>query len=148
MASPASIGKHPLHPMLVAFPIGLWVFSLVSDIIYMSGQDAAWGATALYTMIGGTIGGVVAAIPGFIDYLSIQDERVNKIATQHMVLNLTIVALFTINILLRMKQPPGAFVPFALSVIGNLLLVISGWLGGHMVYVHGVAVETQRRNPQ
>lgn len=145
MASPASIAKHPLHPMLVAFPIGLWVFSLVCDVIYMAGEDAAWGATALYTMVGGTIGGLLAAVPGFIDYLSITDDRVNRIATWHMVLNLTIVGLFVINILLRLQNPPGAFGPFALSLIANLLLIVSGWLGGHLVYVHGMAVEPQSR---
>lgn len=56
MRTPASIARHPLHPMLVPFPIGLWVFSLVSDLVYAFGShDPVWKATALYTMIGGIV---------------------------------------------------------------------------------------------
>jgi uncharacterized membrane protein len=134
--------------MLVPFPIGLWVFSLICDIIYMTGHDAAWGATALYTMIGGTVGALLAALPGFIDYLSLKQRQVKILATWHLTINLSLVVLFSINILLRLQNPPGALLPFLLSVVGNLMLLVSGWLGGHLVYVHGLAVEPQPRENQ
>lgn len=143
MASPASIGKHPIHPMLVAFPIGLWVFSLVADIIYIAGGEPTWSIVAFYTMIGGTIGGVMAAVPGFVDYFSITNSRVQKIATLHLVLNASIITLYVVDILQRARGADIAGLPIILSVVANILLVISGWLGGHMVYVHGVAVEPQ-----
>ena len=142
MASPASVAKHPIHPMLVAFPIGLWVFSLVCDIIFAAGWGGpAWHDAAFYTMAGGIVGALLAAIPGFIDLLSLSDPHVKKIGVTHMTLNLIIVVIFAIDLWLRTAGAPRVVSPIVLSVIGIILLLISGWLGGEMVYVHGVAVE-------
>lgn len=140
MASKASIAGHPIHPMLVVFPIGLWVFSLVSDFIFLATGDPTWRATALYTMGGGIIGALAAAVPGLIDLLSIRDPAIRRIGIRHMVLNLTIVVLFVINFWWRMQAATPSNGPVWLSVIAIVLLVISGWLGGEMVYVHGAGV--------
>jgi uncharacterized membrane protein len=140
MASKASIAGHPIHPMLVVFPIGLWVFSLVSDFIFLATGDPTWRATALYTMGGGIIGALAAAVPGLIDLLSIRDPATRRIGIRHMALNLTIVVLFVINFWWRMQAPTPSNGPVWLSVIAIALLVISGWLGGEMVYVHGAGV--------
>lgn len=143
MATPASIYKHPIHPMLVPFPIALWIFSLVCDVIHMLGfGGAVWKDMALYTMIGGLCGALLAAIPGYIDYRSITDPTVKRVGLWHMVINLCIVALFGLNILLRMVWEAES-IPVILSLIGVALLGLSGWLGGELVYVHGVAVEPQ-----
>jgi len=142
MSSPASIHKHPIHPMLVVFPIGLWIFSLICDVIYHAGnQNLFWKGVAFYTMLGGVIGALLAAIPGFIDYLSLRERRTKKIATTHMVLNLVVVALFLFNLGIRYNagienEIFGVF----LSIAGIVILAVSGWLGGSLVYVHGVAV--------
>src|SRR6185369_16180260 len=142
MASPASIAKHPIHPMLVALPIGLWIFSLVSDVIYlMKWGGPVWSEVALYTMIGGVVGALMAAIPGFIDLLSMKGEP-KRIGIWHLSINLVVVALYALNIWLRMSSP-GATPPIWLSGIAILSLGVSGWLGGEMVFVHGVAVEPQ-----
>jgi uncharacterized membrane protein len=75
MASPASIGGHPVHPMIIPFPIALWVFSLVADLIYLWRGNPVWrDYIAFYTLLGGIIGAVVAAVPGFIDWLSLNDR--------------------------------------------------------------------------
>jgi uncharacterized membrane protein len=143
MSTPASIDKHPIHPMLVAFPIGLWIFSLVCDFIYHAGaHNVFWKGVAFYTMMGGLIGALFAAIPGFIDYLSLRERRIKKIATTHMVLNLIVVALFLFNLGIRYNASPdnevfGVF----LSIFAIVILGVSGWLGGSLVYIHGVAVE-------
>lgn len=148
MASPASIAKHPLHPILVALPIGLWVFSLVSDVIYLMGWGGpVWKEVALYTMAGGIGGALLAAIPGFIDLLSMSKGRVRSMGIWHMSINLFLVALYSLNFWLR-ESAPGSRLPFWLSVIAVGLLGISGWLGGEMVYVHGVAVEPESRTTQ
>jgi uncharacterized membrane protein len=86
----------------------------------------------------------VAAMPGFVDYLSLTQPRVKTLATWHMAINLTIVALFILNFILRMRNPGEFTLPFILSIIGVLLLTVSGWLGGELIYVHGVAVEPQK----
>ena len=144
MASPASITKHPIHPMLVALPIGLWIFSLVSDVIYnMEWGAGVWKDVAFYTMAGGIVGALLAAVPGFVDFLSMSKSKIRTIAVWHMSINLVVVALFGINLWLRIAAAPAATPPIWLSAIGVVLLGISGWLGGEMVYVHGVAVEPQ-----
>ena len=80
MASPASIAKHPIHPMLVTLPIGLWVFSLVSDVIYvMKWGGSVWNDVAFYTMAGGIAGALIAALPGFVDLLSMSSGKVKSI---------------------------------------------------------------------
>jgi uncharacterized membrane protein len=143
MASRASILKHPIHPMLVPFPIALWIFSLISDIVYGFGWGGPiWNDMAFYTMAGGIVGGLAAAVPGLIDYYSMTDPGPAKIAKIHMILNVTIVGLFLVNLWLRTTYSPGASLPVFLSVVGVLGLGVSGWLGGELVYIHGVAVES------
>jgi uncharacterized membrane protein len=143
MATPASIYKHPIHPMLIPFPIALWIFSLVCDVIHMVGfGGVVWKEIALYTMIGGIFGALAAAIPGYIDYRSITDPAVKRVGLWHMVTNLSIVVLFGLNILLRIVSE-AATIPIILSLVGVTLLGLSGWLGGELVYVHGIAVESQ-----
>ena len=140
MASRASIAGHPIHPMLVGIPIGLFVFSLVADIAARAGGGEAWPIVALYCMGGGIVGALFAAVPGFIDLVSMTDERDKKIGLSHMAINLVVVTLYVVNFALRWRGEPWDEIPFALSVIAIVLLAVAGWLGGHMVFVHGVAV--------
>ena len=89
MASPASVKKHPLHPMLVALPIGLWVFALVCDIIAAAGGTSIWSTVALYCVAGGIVGAGTAAVLGLIDYFSIGEAAMRRIANLHLIVNLT-----------------------------------------------------------
>jgi uncharacterized membrane protein len=141
MAGKAAIKGHPIHPMLVAFPIGLWTFSLACDVVYLAyGQGAHWSAAARYSLAAGIVGALLAAVPGLIDLLSLTDPRVKKVAIYHMSINLAAVAVFGVDLWLRMTRGPDADPPVIVSVIGIVLILISGWLGGELVYVHGVAV--------
>jgi uncharacterized membrane protein len=126
--------------MLVPIPIGLFVFSLVADIAVYLGWVGAWPAVALYCMGGGIVGALLAAMFGFVDLLALRDERAKKIGTAHMVINLIVVVLYVVNFWLRWQGQPLEGAPETLSMVAILLLLASGWLGGHMVYVHGVAV--------
>ena len=148
MRTPASVSSHPIHSMLVVFPIGLWSFSLICDLIRVAGASGdAWSTVAFYSMIGGFIGALCAAVPGFIDLLFYKGGTppVKRIALIHMTLNLVAVALFAINIGVRAINPAatgtGFSVPVVLSIIGVALIFASGWLGGQMVHVYGVGVE-------
>jgi uncharacterized membrane protein len=142
MASNASIAKHPIHAMLIPFPIGLWVFSLVADVIFLRGWGPpVWNDIAFYTMAGGTVAALLAAPFGLLDFLSLRDPDTRRIGLMHMSLNLVIVAIFAVDLWLRMRSATGAGLPVALSGVAVLLLLGSGWLGGEMVYVHGVGVE-------
>lgn len=141
MRTPASIAGHPIHPMLVPVPIGLWIFSFICDLTFVLGQGVSlWFTLGFYTMIAGLLGALLAAIPGMIDMISLRG-RVKKIALAHMALNLTIVVLYAVNIGTRVQGTEVAGAPLLLSIVAISLLAISGWLGGHMVYVHGVGVD-------
>ena len=142
MRTPASIAGHPIHPMLVTIPVGLYVFSLVCDLIHAAGStNPAWPTVALYTMGGGIVGALAAAVPGLIDLLSLKDPGIRKTAITHMVINLIVVALYVINFWMRMNGSPNTGMPLILSIIGIGLLVVSGWLGGKMVHEAGVGVD-------
>jgi len=134
------VGRHPIHPMLVPLPIGLWVFSLVADIIYRASGNVVWAEVAYYTMAGGIIGALLAALPGLVDFFALKPSGVKKIALWHMTINLTATVLFCINLYLR-TGVPDTIAPFVLSIIGVLSIFVAGWLGGQMVYVHGLGVD-------
>lgn len=142
MRTPASVAGHPLHAMLIVFPVGLLIFSLICDLFSLSvAGESAWTVVALYTMVGGFIGALVAAVPGLVDLLSLVNPAIKKIALIHMSLNLLAVVLFAINIWLRVHGSATAGAPLLLSVVGVGILAISGWLGGEMVHRHGVGVD-------
>jgi uncharacterized membrane protein len=141
MSSPASIKKHPVHPMLVGFPIGLWVFALVCDVVHVVSHSAIWQTVATFCVAGGIVGALLAAVPGLIDYFSINEAEMKRIANLHLAVNLGAVVIFAINLWLRFRLPVESNVPLGLSVVGVLAMGIGGWLGGEMVYVKGMAVE-------
>jgi uncharacterized membrane protein len=136
--------------MLIIFPIGLWIFSSACDLIRLAGASAdAWSTVAFFSMIGGLIGALCAAVPGFIDLLFYKGgvPPVKKIGLTHMAINLTAVVLYAINIWLCASGPTNLgtslSAPVVLSIIGVALLFVSGWLGGQMVHVYGVGVEAR-----
>jgi uncharacterized membrane protein len=149
MATPASLGKHPIHPMIIPFPIALWVFSVISDLIYFWHGNNIWrDYISFYTMAGGIIGAALAAVPGIIDYFSIRDPKVSRLAAWHARINVLALLIFSVNLYLRTtggaeKVNGSLTIPFLLSILGIILIMVSGWLGGEMVYVHGMGVEAR-----
>jgi uncharacterized membrane protein len=142
MRTPASIAKHPIHPMLVPIPIGLWLFSLFCDLVFtFGGGGENWQIVAFYTMVGGVVGALIAAIPGLIDMLSLPAGP-KRTAVAHMAINLTVVALYVVNVFVRLANPDNLELALGLSAVAVCLLAVSGWLGGKMVYELRVAVDT------
>jgi uncharacterized membrane protein len=146
MASRASIGGHPLHPILIPFPIGLLVFSLIADLIFLWRGNPVWeNYIAFYTLLGGIIGAAVAAVPGLIDWAALTDRSVVKIANWHARINIITLLIFVASFYLRTTNGAAwikgmPMLPIIVSVIGVVGLAIAGWLGGEMVFRHGVAV--------
>src|SRR5215207_4312988 len=149
MASPASVGGHPIHPMIIPFPIALWVFSLIADVIYLWRGNLVWRDwIAFYALLGGIIGAVLAAVFGIIDWLSIKDHEAKKTADWHARLNVIALLIFAASFYLRTTGGAGLLggsytIPLLLSVLGVILISISGYLGGELVFKHGVAVNPQ-----
>lgn len=137
MSSRVSIAGHPLHAMLVTIPIGLWVFSLVSDIAVLSTGDARWESTAYFTLGGGIVGALLAAVPGLLDFLGLHEPRERRTATYHLALNLAIVVIQIVNFWLR-AETGSQNLPVLISIVAVAALVVSGWLGGQLVHVLGV----------
>ena len=153
MASKASIAGHPIHPMLVAFPIGLWVTSFVIDVIFYFERNTTLPLVSKLMIAAGLLGAVAAAIPGLIDWLSIKDAAVKRIADWHARLNITAVIVFAASLYFRMRI--GAHwvnwnmrLPVILSALGVVLIGISGWLGGALTFGHGVGVAPQDDSPE
>lgn len=142
--------RHPLHPFLVHFPIGLFVLSFLLDLASLIFRDyQGLVAASFYSIVVGVVMALVAAIPGFVDYIDIRnDHPAKKIAIYHMMLNLTVVALYGLNLGLRARNLDSShtpLLPLLLSLGALVLLSISGYLGGKMVYDLGIAAGRHRR---
>jgi uncharacterized membrane protein len=138
MSTRVTVAGHPIHPMLVTIPIGLWVFSLICDFGYIISGDERWAVTAYFTLGGGIIGALIAAVPGLVDLLGIHDARAQRVGIYHLVLNLGIVLLQAISFWLRTEEGLGAVLPRGIAIVAVAVLIISGWLGGQLVHVLGV----------
>ncbi len=145
MSTPASVARHPIHAMLVPLPIGLWVFSFVADLVFLVGWGGtAWKEVAWYTLGAGIVGAILAAVAGLIDFFSITDRRVGRVALFHLVCNSLSLVVFAVSFILRYRDPLGGW-PVVVSVIALALVGVGGWLGGELVYVHGVGVTAPSR---
>jgi len=131
--------------MLIVFPLGLLIFSLICQIINLASPAQQWNTAAIYSMAGGIIGGLLAAMPGFIDLISIPPSTARKKGIWHMTLNLTVVVLFIIAFYIAVRDGQLSKLVFTLSLIAIILGAIAGWLGGELVYVHGIAVKDNAR---
>ena len=140
--TPASVFSHPIHPMLVAVPIGLWVFSFVCDLIFLGTHHSPiWSTIAWYAMAGGIVGALAAAVPGFIDWLSLTpNSRAKTVGAYHLAVNLLIVVLYAVNVGWRLNRTDVSAGPIVMSLVLVILLAVSGWLGGELVYRHNVGV--------
>jgi uncharacterized membrane protein/nitrite reductase/ring-hydroxylating ferredoxin subunit len=142
--------RHPLHPLLVHFPIGLFVLSLLLDLASFAFRSMPnLVRDAFYAILLGIITALIAAVPGFVDYTDIRSDHPGKrTATAHLTLNLIAVAVYGINLGVRssslneFQTPLG---PLVLSLVGVALLSVSGYLGGRLVYAEGISVGRHKR---
>jgi len=138
MTTRVTIAGHPVHAMLVTIPIGLWVFTLTSDIVFALTGDYRWEATAFFTLAGGIAGALLAAVPGMFDLLGLHEPRERRVGIIHMSVNLAIVVLQIVNFTLRASFQADTNLTIALSALAVAALLVSGWLGGQLVHVFGV----------
>jgi uncharacterized membrane protein len=139
--STAAINGHPLHPMVIPFPLASLVGALISDIVYATTNDAFW-ATASFWLLGfGIVTGLLAGLLGFIDFSTLPPAR-SRTGWTHMIGNLAALAISAANFILRMSDPAAAIVPtgLVLSIVVGGILVITGWAGGELSYRHKIGV--------
>jgi uncharacterized membrane protein len=137
---------HPFHPILVTVPIGAWVASFVFDLISQGAGEEAVFTKGSFWLIGiGIVGALVAAVFGLLDLLAIpRGTRAFTVGVTHLILNLTVVALFAVSFAIRQTQLDDnesvEAVPLVISAVALAVLGVSGWLGGRLAYRYGVRV--------
>ena len=145
--------RHPLHPMLVHFPIGLFILSFLLDLASLAFPSIpSLVRDSFYAMLLGIVTALIAAVPGLVDYTNIRGDHPAKgTAAAHLTLNLVVVALYGINLGVRssmLENPRISLAPLILSLIGVALLSVSGYLGGRLVYDEGISVGRHKRRTQ
>jgi nitrite reductase/ring-hydroxylating ferredoxin subunit/uncharacterized membrane protein len=144
MRSTAQFKSHPLHPILIPFPIAFLTGGTVADFVGRFGDLPGWWTAASYLLIAGVITALVAAVPGIIDYLYTvpPDSSGKKRATKHAIVNVSSVVLFVIAVALKGWPPsrPGV-ASLILELAGLGLLMFGGWLGGTLVHRNFIGVE-------
>jgi uncharacterized membrane protein len=144
MESRVKLFGHPVHPMLIVFPIGLLATAVIFDILYLATRNPILVTVSFYMIAAGVIGGLLAAIFGLIDWLALPNNtRAKSIGGWHGLGNFVIVVLFAVSWLLRGDNPNFApdSLALLLSFAGFALALITAWIGGELVYRLGVGVD-------
>ncbi len=147
MYSKIKIFGHPLHPMLVAFPIAFYTSTLVAFIVYAALQDPFWFRLAYTANAAGVVMALVAALPGFLDWLLgiPRKSEAKKHGLQHMLLNVSALVLFALNLWLNSGQwnaaRPETTLSILLPAIGFILTLMAGYLGWTLVQTHHSGVQ-------
>ena len=142
MESKVKMMGHPVHPILVVFPLGLLTTSVVFDVVHLLAGGARWAGISFWMIAAGVVGGLLAAVFGLIDWLAIPPgTRAKAVGLGHGLSNVVMVTLFALSWLLRSEAPgdPGVL-PIVLSFLGAGLASLGGFLGGELVFKMGVGV--------
>lgn len=142
MESKAKFMGHSIHQMLVSFPVGLLVGSVLFDVLSISADQPSLAAAAYWMLAAGIVGGLVAAPFGLIDLMAIPERtRASRIGSMHAVGNVIVLALFIGSWILR---PSGDVAPptmaLALSLAGAALVILTAWMGAEMMTRLGIGV--------
>ena len=142
MQSRARALGHAIHPMLIVFPLGLLATAVLFDVLYLFTDGSGFEVASGYMIGAGVIGGLVATVPGLVDWLAIPaGTRAKRVGALHGIGNVVVVVLFGISWLLRAADgwEVGALA-FVLGLIGLALAGATGWLGGELVDRFGIGV--------
>lgn len=140
--STASIAGHPIHPMLIPFPIAFFVGTFACDLVYWQVNNPAWAAATLWLLGAGLVMAALAAVMGLIDVFG--DLKIRQLSTTwwHAGANVLLVLIELFNLFIRYQDGSAAIIPngLVLSLIGIILLLFSGWKGGDLVFRGHVGV--------
>ncbi len=135
---------HPVHPMLIVFPLGLMATAVIFDVLYLITGNDDLAIFSFWAIIAGVIGGLAAALFGLIDWLALpKGTRAKQVGLIHGIGNVVVTALFAVSWLLRLDDAAFApnLLPFILGLVGAGLALFTAWLGGELVYRLRVAVD-------
>ncbi len=140
--STAKVGGHPVHPMLVPFPIVCFVGTFVTDIVYWQSKDVLWETFSVWLLAAGLVMAGFAALAGLIDFMGSRRIRALAPAWPHALGNGLALVLSLVNVFVHSRDGYTAVVPTGLILSGLVVLILlfTGWMGWSMVYRHRVGV--------
>ena len=140
-----AIRGHPLHPAMVHFPVAALLGLIATDLAFLLTADAFWARASLWLAGVGALGGFLAGIVGMLDLLSVRQIRRLVSGWSHGLLAIMLLSLASLNWLLRLQDPVSAIFPWGLylSVLSGVLIGVTGYLGGQLVYEYGVGVDIE-----
>lgn len=138
--SRVAIGKHPLHPMLVVFPIAFLTTTPLADLAFWWSGDTFWARIAFLLAAAGFAGGVLAALAGLLEFLLVRRVRERLAGWTHLLTAVMALAMAAANVRLRWEDPVDAALPWGLVLSGamTLMVAIAGWIGGTLTFGHGI----------
>jgi uncharacterized membrane protein len=153
--SKIKIAGHPVHPMLIAFPVTFYTTTLLAFVVYVITDNVMWWQIALRANVAGVITAAVAAVPGLIDWITSipAHTEAKKTGRNHMLLNVVSSTLFVINLIVHRNQwstlrevseatlAPAPGVALVLSSLGVLCMLAAGFLGWTLVQTHHVGID-------
>jgi uncharacterized membrane protein len=146
IATTAKMGGHPIHPMLIPFPIALLVATFACDLVFWGTSNTFWAQTAFWSLTAAIVTAAIAALAGLIDFFGNSQIRAISDAWKHMIGNLVAVGLAAVNLWLRYDgDVAGAVLPWGLvlSAVVVILLLYTGWKGGELVYHYRVGMQPE-----
>jgi len=143
MKSKVNIKSHPLHPILVSFPIAFFTGTFLFDCLGAFTGNNTFTVTGYYLNVAGIVSGVVAAIPGIIDYFFTvpPESSASKRAAKHGLINTSVLLLFSGILWYRQSGEAHMFVMLSLEIVAITLLLIAGWLGGTLVHRNQIGID-------
>ena len=143
MDSKAKLFGHPIHQMLIVFPLGLLATALVFDAVQLITGNGFWSELSYWMIAAGVISGLIAAPFGFVDWLAIPSRtRAKRIGAIHGTGNVIVVGLYGLSWLMRTGNPSTPETPaLVMAFLGGGLALITGWLGGELVARLSVGVD-------
>lgn len=140
--STAAVAGHPIHPILIPFPIAFLVGALAADLMYWNVQSYFWARMAVWLVGAGFVTGILAAAAGVIDFFTIDRARAHTDGWVHFIGNALVLILAFVSLLLRAADVEGAIIPWGitLSAIITALLGVTGWYGGELAYRYKIGV--------
>lgn len=138
--SKVAIMQHPLHPMVVVFPIAFLMGTFVTDAVFWWRGDAFWAQMSFWLATAGFVMGVLAALLGMADFFQMREVRRHVAGWSHFIAGIMALALAGTNVGLRWDDPVGTALPWGIFVSAVMVLVVgvTGWLGGTLTFRHGI----------
>ena len=145
IASSMAIFGHPVHPMLVHFPVAALLGLVASDVAFIYTEDSFWARLGLWLAGVGSIGGWIAALFGFLDWLVVRKIRAMVSASIHGILAITMLSLASFNWIWRLDDAIAPILPWGIyvSVLTAAMIAVTSALGGILVFEYGVGVDME-----